>query len=1051
MFAAEVGSGYLAIDLWLSIYIYIKRKEGAARRVAVEEYACVLYCKMDFEGQFDEFGNPIGINDTDVWNINSESENDEVDSQGYEISGDEANEKYSDSETRRQQEESLIVLGSAANTFGDDVEVLVETENTQLVTEPLVKPEASKSKGQEYALFSQRRRNIPRTSFDRSYLLQLLALPERIRNVAVIGPLHSGKTSLVDLLVIQAHRRLPHMTRKVQQGWKQLKYTDTMKQEIRRGISIKLNGVTIMATDLNEKSVALNILDAPGHVNFADEVAVCLEACDIALICLDVVEGITSVVRGLIRQCEKRRLRMVFVINKLDRLILELRLPPNEVYLKLENIVNQINASVTTTGTSKIYSPELSNVLFASTKLGFTFSIEEFVLKYYCNTGQLRSRAAEITSKLWGDFTFTSATSSDHKFDRIRDRSTQNPAFLDFILLPLYKIITHTLTLTEASLPKFAKMLRDNFQIKFENQILDQLPKMDPLPLLKYICQSVFDTTNKGLIHSFTTIRYDELSRDYGQPAHVTSNGTAPILARILKVLDYGGEEYALVRIYSGTLKVGMTVTVLDADKENDGEESVAIVNDIALMGGRYVYNVSSASVGQLVLIRGVSHLIEKSGTLYWNEEEGKNGEEMAPLVTFGKIDYINTPCFKVIVEPHMPKERPKLMDALLKVNKYYPSMITRVEESGEHVIIGSGELYLDCVLYDLQRTYATGVELNVSIPVSVFTESCEGESFAAIPVTVSSGETKSTISFSIGAAPLDPKFLKDISDGKVIEQEFERELDDAGGSRKLAKLLRTEYGWDSLTARNVWTFYNGTVLVDDTIYDETDKEKLEGFKQQIRQGFYWAIREGPLCEENVYGVQFNLLKFEANIDDQDIVNSMESLRNKIIPAVRKACYIGLLTAAPILMEPIYKVHVIVKGHFAPVVEELFQKRRGGRIYRVAQIPGTPLVEMNGQLPVIESLGFETDLRLGTNGTGMCQLYFWDKIWRRVPGDVLNEDAVIPKLKPAPIESLARDFVMKTRRRKGIINDSIGSNNGPSLKKYLEPDLYLKLKENGLV
>ena len=85
-------------------------------------------------------------------------------------------------------------------------------------------------------------------------------------------------------------------------------------------------------------------------------------------------------------------------------------------------------------------------------------------------------------------------------------------------------------------------------------------------------------------------------------------------------------------------------------------------------------------------------------------------------------------------------------------------------------------------------------------------------------------------------------------------------------------------------------------------------------------------------------------------------------------------------------MEPIYKVHVIVKGHFAPVVEEIFHKRRGGRIYRVAQIPGTPLIEMNGQLPVIESLGFETDLRLGTNGTGMCQLYFWERIWRRVPG-----------------------------------------------------------------
>lgn len=58
-------------------------------------------------------------------------------------------------------------------------------------------------------------------------------------------------------------------------------------------------------------------------------------------------------------------------------------------------------------------------------------------------------------------------------------------------------------------------------------------------------------------------------------------------------------------------------------------------------------------------------------------------------------------------VEPVNPSELPKMLDGLRKVNKSYPLLNTRVEESGEHVVLGTGELYLDCVMHDLRKMYS--------------------------------------------------------------------------------------------------------------------------------------------------------------------------------------------------------------------------------------------------------------------------------------------------------------------------------------------------------
>lgn len=75
-----------------------------------------------------------------------------------------------------------------------------------------------------------------------------------------------------------------------------------------------------------------------------------------------------------------------------------------------------------------------------------------------------------------------------------------------------------------------------------------------------------------------------------------------------------------------------------------------------------------------------------------------------------------------------------------------------------------------------------------------------------------------------------------------------------------------------------------------------------------------------------------------------------------------------------------------------------------------------PVATCQAFLPVIESFGFETDLRYHTQGQAFCLSVF--DHWAIVPGDPLDKSIVLRPLEPAPIQHLAREFMVKTRRRK---------------------------------
>ncbi|CAI4045814.1 hypothetical protein SUVZ_11G0440 [Saccharomyces uvarum] len=1007
---------------------------------------------MEGDDLFDEFGNLVGADPFD-----SDEEGSILDEE-EQYDTDMFHNRDNESETGSQQlttaGDNREVGTTVEHPYGKDVDVLIETENTQSIETPLVEPVAQRTKLQEHTIFTQLKKNIPKTKYDRNYMLSMADIPERIRNVGIIGPLHSGKTSLMDLLVTESHKRIPDMSKNAELGWKPLKYMDNLKQEIDRGISLKVNGSTLLCTDLESKSSMINFLDAPGHLNFMDETAVTLAASDIALIVIDVVEGVTSVVEQLIKQSIRNKLAMCFVINKFDRLILDLNLPPMDAYLKLSHIIREINSFTK----GKVFSPISNNIVFASTKLGFTFTVKEFV-NYYYSSSISSSKIDEFTARLWGGIYFHKGKFQTKPFENIG----KYPTFVEFILIPLYKIFSYALAMEKE---KLKTLLKTNFRVTLTQDAL----KYDPQPFLKHVLQLIFrDQT--GLVDSITNC-YDPLSLMENKICHLSGSrediSEKVLWGHVLKTLDYGGAEWSLVRIYSGLLKRGDQVRVLDSlqsesrqkrqlhgnsivetldeEEEDEDETPICEIEEICLLGGRYVYPVHEASKGQIVLVKGISNAYIKSATLY----SVKDKKEMESLQYFKPLDYIIQPVFKIVLQPLLPRELPKLLDALNKVSKYYPGAIIKVEESGEHVILGNGELYMDCLLYDIRARYAN-IEIKISDPLTVFSESCSSESFASIPVnnsvSRSSDKDVQSISISVTAEPMDFKMIQDLSKNRLGKGQNNLDIDQImDNPKKLSKILRTEYNWDSLASRNVWSFYNGNVLINDTLPDEVSPELLAKYKEQIIQGFYWAVKEGPLAEEPIYGVQYKLL----GITEPSGI-SVDVMKSQIIPLMKKACYVGLLTATPTLLEPIYEVDVTVHAPLLPIVEELFKKRRGSRLYKTTKLVGTPLLELRGQIPVIESAGFETDLRISTNGLGMCQLYFWNKMWRKVPGDVLDKDAFIPKLKPAPINSLSRDFVMKTRRRKGISTGGFMSNDGPTLEKYISTELFVQLRENGLV
>lgn len=98
--------------------------------------------------------------------------------------------------------------------------------------------------------------------------------------------------------------------------------------------------------DSRDKSYVFNLMDTPGHPGFSDEVTAGLRLSDGIVLVVDCLEGMTFYVERLVREALKQQLKIVVFMNKLDRLVLELKLPPADAYFKLKHTLDDLNALI---------------------------------------------------------------------------------------------------------------------------------------------------------------------------------------------------------------------------------------------------------------------------------------------------------------------------------------------------------------------------------------------------------------------------------------------------------------------------------------------------------------------------------------------------------------------------------------------------------------------------------------------------------------------------------------------------------------------------------
>ena len=101
--------------------------------------------------------------------------------------------------------------------------------------------------------------------------------------------------------------------------------------------------MSLVLPDLREKNYLLNIFDTPGHPNFSDEVCCALRMCDGVVLVVDAVEGVMLGTERIIRYCIKEHIVITVLVNKIDRLIMEIKLPPADAYLKIKHTLEEIN------------------------------------------------------------------------------------------------------------------------------------------------------------------------------------------------------------------------------------------------------------------------------------------------------------------------------------------------------------------------------------------------------------------------------------------------------------------------------------------------------------------------------------------------------------------------------------------------------------------------------------------------------------------------------------------------------------------------------------
>ncbi len=676
---------------------------------------------------------------------------------------------------------------------------------------------------------------------------ELMWKPEQIRNMGIVAHIDHGKTTLSDNLLAGAGMISEEL------AGQQL-YLDFDEQEKERGITINAANVS-MVHEYKGKEYLINLIDTPGHVDFGGDVTRAMRAVDGVIVVVDAVEGVMPQTETVLRQALRENVKPVLFINKVDRLIRELELTPDQMQEKLMKVILEVNKLI------KAMKPE---------------KYKEWMLKV--EDGSVAFGSALYKWAVSVPAMKETGIGFKEVYQYLKDDNWKELAKKS----PLHKVVL--------------------------DMVIRHLP--NPIEAQKERIRIIW----KGDINS-----------PEGQ-AMVRCDPKGPVALMITKIIvDPHAGEVAVGRLFSGTLKPGMELYIVDRKAKNR-------VQTVGLFMGPKRVEVPEVPAGNIVAVVGLRDAVA-----------GSTCSTLEHFEPFEEIKHISEPVVTMAIEAKNPRDLPKLIEVLRQLAKEDPTLhVTLNEETGEHLISGMGELHLEVKVEKIRRE--KGIEVITSPPIVVFRETVTTTS----PVVEGKSPNRHN-KFYIVVEPLPEGVIKlfreeNIDIRKADKKELRKKLVDAGLSKE--------------EAAGIVDYYEGNVLCDVTKGIQYLNETMD----LIVQGFREAMSAGPLAKEPCMGVKVKLVDCKLH---EDAVHRGPA---QVIPAVKGAIYAAMLQANPTLLEPYQKVFITVPQDMLGNVTREIQGRRGQILEMRTE---GDLVTIVAKAPVKEMFGFAGAIRSATAGKAM--------------------------------------------------------------------------------
>ena len=721
-------------------------------------------------------------------------------------------------------------------------------------------------------------------------VLKIIKDKNKIRNFGVIAHVDHGKTTMSDSLLAHSGIIAPSSAGTALA-------LDYMKAEQERGITIVQANVTLHYKH-GESEYVINMIDTPGHVDFSGRVIRSLRAIDGAVVVCDAVEGIMTQTETVTRMALEERVRPVLFINKIDRLIKELRLTPEQMQERLATVVTNFNALLDTYA-----EPEYRDK--------WKVSIQD------------------------GSVTFGSA--KDRWGINVDVMKEKGVSFKDVI----------TAYSEEGSVEALVE------KAPLADGILGMVVKHHPPPHVaqKYRVPKIW----KG-----------DLDSDIGK-AILNCDDNGPAIMMIVNMqLDPAAGPVAIGRLFSGTLKDGQLVNIIDTKREGR-------IQSVNFFMGNQREMVGELSAGNIPALLGLA-----------DARAGQTLSTVKGIDVFEGIKYVSEPVVQMAIEPKHPKDLPKLVETLKRLTIEDPNLVIKIdEESGETIIAGMGVLHLEIAT---SLIHDAGLEIITSEPLINYRETI---SVASAPIMAKSPNRHNKIFMKV--EPLEPEIAEMCRTGELSEMKDKKEM---------IKILR-DHGWEPDVAKKVMRFDSrGNVMINGTkgvqFIDESSDSILTGFDD--------VMKEGPLAREQMRNCKFTFTHFVPHED------TAHRGLSQLGPASRRACLGSTILAKPVVLEPILGIEVRVPQDLVGNVASVISGKRG----KVLDMQQKGIVNIViGEVPASETFDLSQIMRGQTQGKAMWNTFFksWSPIPKSIAGTLIPDIRKRKGLSPDP--PTADEFIDK--------------------------------------